>query len=275
MKLKPALMGLKTILGLKKLGYFIPYRYAATSVDNRKVYLPIKVTMDKHVGNFEKHIHEIEKYRDDLLNINGGDLEKAGWQQDWYPRLDAATAYTMVRRFKPKRILEIGSGHSTRFMYRAVVDRDLNTEITAIDPAPRASISALPVKIYQTILQDVELELFDTLKPGDFLCIDSSHILMPGTDVDIVLNHILGGLPSGVIVFFHDIFLPYPYPDSWKWRGYNEQNAISALLQGGYEPLFASQYALKNMSEQLKESVINELPLIDNAPESGLWLRKN
>ncbi len=267
-------MGLKTVLGINKLGYFTPYRYAATSIDKHACYLPIKDIMDKHRSSFKGHLQVIEKYREDLLNIDGQGADEARWEQDWYPRLDAASAYAMVRRFKPKRIFEIGSGHSTRFMYRAVLDGGLKTKITAIDPAPRASISALPITLHQTTLQEVDLDIFHTLKDGDFLCVDSSHILMPGTDVDIVINHILGELPSGVIIFFHDIFLPYPYPVSWEWRGYNEQNAVSALLQGGYDPIFSSQYALQNMGSQLEKTVINELPLNDNAPESGLWLRK-
>ncbi|MEH6632945.1 MAG: class I SAM-dependent methyltransferase [Halopseudomonas aestusnigri] len=274
MKFKSVIMGLKTVLGINKLGFFIPYRYAATSIDKRACYFPIKDLMDRHRNAFKEHLQAIEKYRNELLSIDGQGVDKARWEQDWYPRLDAASAYAMVRRFKPKRIFEIGSGHSTRFMYRAVLDGGLKTKITAIDPAPRASISALPISLHQTTLQEVDLDIFRTLKDGDFLCVDSSHILMPGTDVDIVINHILGELPSGVIIFFHDIFLPYPYPDSWEWRGYNEQNAVSTLLQGGYGPIFSSQFALQNMGPQLENTVIKELPLNDNAPESGLWLRK-
>ena len=195
--------------------------------------------MDNHRTDFKKHLLAIEKYRKELLAIDGQGPDKARWEQDWFPRLDAASAYTMVRRFKPKRIIEVGSGHSTRFLYRAVVDGALSTDITSIDPAPRASISALPITLHQSTLQDVDLNIFNALKSGDFLCVDSSHILMPGTDVDIIINHILGNLPSRVIVFFHDIFLPYPYPQSWDWRGYNEQNAVSALLHGGYDVMLS------------------------------------
>ena len=45
-----------------------------------------------------------------------------------------------MRETKPARIVEVGSGHSTRFMARAVRDGGLATAITAIDPAPRADI---------------------------------------------------------------------------------------------------------------------------------------
>ena len=65
----------------------------------------------------------------------------ARWDQDWFPRLDAAIAYSLVRERKPRRIVEVGSGHSTRFLAEAIADGGLATELTAIDPAPRADIA--------------------------------------------------------------------------------------------------------------------------------------
>ena len=60
--------------------------------------------------------------------------------QDWFPRLDAAAAYAMVRRARPSRLVEIGAGHSTRFMAQAVADGGLATQIVCIDPRPRIAI---------------------------------------------------------------------------------------------------------------------------------------
>ena len=66
---------------------------------------------------------------------------------------------------------------------------------------------------------------------------------MPGTDVDWLLNRILPALDAGVLIHVHDVFLPDPYPAGWAWRGYNEQQALAALLQGGgYAIRFASHY---------------------------------
>ena len=76
-------------------------------------------------------------------------------------------------------------------------------------------------------------ETLPDLAPGDVLSIDSSHILMPGTDVDILLNRVLPALPAGVLVHIHDVFLPDDYPPAWSWRGYNEQLGVAALVQGG------------------------------------------
>ena len=85
--------------------------------------------------------------------------------------------------------------------------------------------------------------MFEALEAGDILFIDSSHIAMPGTDVDRLFLDVLPRLAGGTLVHIHDIALPYAYPKIWAWRGYNEQLLAGALLQGGgYELVFASHY---------------------------------
>ena len=104
-----------------------------------------------------------------------------------------AVAYALVRERKPQRIVEVGSGHSTRILARAECGVG---EIVAIDPMPRTDIVGLPgVRVVPSTLQAAPAEVFDGLKAGDVLFIDSSHILMPGSDVDILLNRVLPRLP--------------------------------------------------------------------------------
>jgi len=105
--------------------------------------------------------------------------------------------------------------------------------------------------------------------------IDSSHILMPGSDVDYLLGHVLPRLPAGVLVQFHDIFLPDDYPVSWAWRGYNEQQGVLPLiLSGDWEVIFASRFVATRAKKMLADSVVGSLPLEAEAIESALWLRK-
>jgi len=109
------------------------------------------------------------------------------------------------------------------------------------------------------LLSDSHPPMFDALEAGDVAFFDASHVPMPGTDVDLIVNGILPRLRPGVLVHFHDIFLPDAYPSEWAWRAYNEQNAIAPLLTaGGYDVLFSSRYALTRMAPDR---------------ESSLWLR--
>ena len=159
----------------------------------------------------------LEHIGPDLLKIEADAKAPAPrWGQDWFCGLDAAMLYTLIRAQAPKRIIEIGCGHSTRFAKRAIQDGGLATEFIAIDPQPRADLGGLEIRFERTTLQSADPALFDALQAGDMLFVDSSHILMPGTDVELVLTEILPRLPVGALVHFHDMFLPEPYPDSWE-----------------------------------------------------------
>src|SRR5687768_18416406 len=98
----------------------------------------------------------IEQYAPALESIGSASPPSPRWDQDWFPRLDAAAAYAMVRSLRPRRIVEVGSGHSTRFLARALADGGLDTKITAIDPRPRARITGLPVEWLQTHVETLD-----------------------------------------------------------------------------------------------------------------------
>ena len=197
------------------------------------------------------------------------------WGQDWFPRLDGAALYAIVRHGAPQRILEVGSGHSTRFLAQAVADGGFACTITCIDPQPRADIGRLPVTLHRRLFAAADAALADGLAPGDILLIDSSHVAMPGSDVDLLLNAVLPRLQPGVLVHLHDIFLPDPYPAGWGWRGYNEQVAVAGLLHGGgYAVRFSSHYLATRQAGRVAQGVVGQLPLAAGAWESSLWLEK-
>lgn len=214
------------------------------------------------VASIESYAAELEAIRPDAPP------PAPRWNQDWFPRLDAAAAYAMVRTLEPRRIVEVGSGHSTRFLARAVADGRLDTRITAIDPAPRATLEGLNVRWLRQPVQEMELDVFAALEERDILFIDSSHQLKPGSDVEFLLDKVLPRLAKGVRVHFHDIFLPDPYPAAWAWRRYNEQEAVAPLIGAGFEMEFSSHGAGK------LNGVLARLPLKARAIESSLWLRK-
>ena len=270
-------LGLPTVLGLARRGFFIPYRYASevAAPEQRPPYHPIETMMSAREDAFRELIAAIDGYAGDLEAIGGEPPPAPRWRQHWFPRLDAACAYTLVRQHGPARLVEVGAGHSTRFFARAVADGGHPTRITVIDPAPRADITRIGVEALRGTIQRVGDAPFATLAPGDVLSIDSSHILMPGTDVDILLNRVLPALPVGVLVHIHDMFLPDDYPPAWSWRGYNEQLGVAALLQGGgWRILWSSRYVTTRLADGLEATVVARLPLAPDAYEASLWLEK-
>lgn len=259
-----------------KPGIFIPYRHVKSVRPVAGGYPAIGELFTARRAAFEQTLDAIDRQRAGLKAIPAeATAPSARWNQDWFPRLDAACAYALVRERRPRLVVEIGSGHSTRFIARAAADDGGSTRIVAVDPEPRAPISLPGVEHIRATLQDAGGAPFDQLQSGDILFVDSSHVLMPGSDVDIVLNRLLPALPSGILVHLHDVFLPEAYPQEWTWRGYNEQNAVAAMLQGGvWQPVFASRYARKAHAERLARSVVAELPLWPGAFETSLWLEK-
>jgi hypothetical protein len=264
-------MGLSTLFGRPR-GFFIPHRYAAAA--QPCAYPALEASFAGSIGAFEAVLADLETYRERLLGMRGP-APQPRFDQEWFPTLDAAAGYAVVRRARPGRIVEVGSGHSTRFLARAIADEALATELLCIDPAPRAALRGLALRWVEEVVQRAPQGCFSALRPGDILFVDSSHILMPGTDVDWLLNRILPAVAAGVIVHFHDVFLPDPYPEGWTWRGYNEQQAIAALLQGeAFDCLFASHYVATRLAARLERGVLAELPRPAAALESSLWLVK-
>jgi hypothetical protein len=57
-------------------------------------------------------------------------------------------------------------------------------------------------------VQDIDLDFFSQLDPGDILFIDSSHTVKIGGDVNYLFLEVLPRLKPGVIVHVDDIFFP-------------------------------------------------------------------
>ncbi len=111
----------------------------------------------------------------------------------------------------------MGSGVSTYCMLEALNRNRRETgssyQLVSIEPHPSERLQALPqIDLVKRNVQSVAIELFTSLGKGDFLFIDSSHTVKPGGDVNFLILEVLPRLRAGLIVHFHDIYLPYDYP---------------------------------------------------------------
>lgn len=261
-------MGLATLLGVPR-GFFSPYRYAEGVAPI--AYPELERIFQAAEPAFADVLGEISTYRARLSEFDGPP-PRPRWDQYWFPRLDGAAAYAIVQMTKPRRIVEVGSGHSTRMLAQAAADAG-GAEITCIDPAPRAALKGLDVTWREGVLGAGDLPLFDSLEAGDIAFFDGSHLLWPGTDVDLILNRILPALRPGVLIHLHDISLPDPYPIEWAWRGYTEQLGLGGWIAGqGVKLVFSSQYVRTRMA--VEEAILG-LPMPEGALETSLWLRRS
>ena len=188
--------------------------------------------------------------------------------------LDAAIDYAVARAFRPERVIEVGCGRSTQVLAKAVGDNGRGA-IVGLDPAPRLDIAGLPVTFHRRVLEPGDAALVAELGADDVLFIDSSHILQPGTDVDIQLNILLPALRPGVLVHVHDVFLPWGYPQEWGPRNWNEVSGlIPWISSGAFEIVFPSFYLLRERPEELRGAMPGFFPTIADPVAGSFWMRK-
>jgi len=217
--------------------------------------------------------------------------EKTGVPYDYYVHngmfeaVDAEILYCMIRHFKPSRLIEIGSGYSTLLVAKALLNNkknhnDYSYEFTAIDPFPnrilRKGITGLSRLVPEPV-QKVPLAEFEKLREKDMLLIDSSHVLKIGSDVEYEYLEILPRLNKGVLVSFHDIFLPAEYRKGWVMRDHcfwNEQYLLQAFLafNSSFRILWAGSYMHLIHSEKLRDA----FPSYDQERDwpGSFWIRK-
>ena len=173
----------------------------------------------------------------------------------FFGTVDAEILYCMIRHFKPRRIIEVGSGYSTRVSAKAVLknreeEQQDECELMAIEPFPDSSlIRGYPglSRLVTRRVQDIPPSEFDRLVENDILFLDSSHVLATGTDAQYEYLTILPRLNPGVLVHIHDIFLPMEYPRAWVMgmhRFWNEQYFLQGFLMRNqaFEILWAGYY---------------------------------
>lgn len=202
-----------------------------------------------------------------------------------FESVDGEILYCMIRYFKPKKIIEIGSGNSTFLSAQAILknreeDNSYKCELIAIDPYPKDVLkTGFPglSKLIPTEVQDVPLSEFSKLKANDILFIDSSHVLKIGSDVQYEYLEILPRINKGVIVHIHDIFFPVEYPKKWvleDFRFLNEQYLLQAFLafNHSFEVLWAGCYMHLKYPDKL-EAAFSSYKRGKTLPGS-FWIRR-
>ena len=200
-----------------------------------------------------------------------------------YAHADGLVLFAMLMNYKPKRIIEVGSGFSSALMLDTN-DKFLNNSInfTFIEPYPGMTLTKLLRKedyantaVRESMVQNVKPEIFSTLQENDILLIDNSHVSKTGSDVNYLMTEVLPTLNKGVLIHIHDIFYPFEYPQEWLFDlrlNWNEIYTVHnfLLFNNAFEIVFFSDF----MQQKLKEENYPGLPLFLKDRPGSLWLRK-
>jgi predicted O-methyltransferase YrrM len=213
----------------------------------------------------------------DITQPLGGPRYKANNRM--YGPADGAIYRAMLRHFRPGRVIEVGSGYST-VLALDVADEPgglPNLQLTCLEPYPGRLRSLLRptdygrVSILRQPAQDVDVTVFQELGSGDFLFIDSTHVVKAGSDVAWLFLHVMPHLTPGVIVHVHDLFWPFEYPEQWlrERRDWTEAYLVHAFLSGNahWEILLFCSWLWQRHPELVPGHLRCEQP-------GSLWLRR-
>jgi hypothetical protein len=181
------------------------------------------------------------------------------WEGGQFSYSDAMAYYTMIRTRRPKTIVEIGSGWSTRIAQMACARNGMG-RIVCIEPYPGEFLEALQgIEVVRRRAQDVETGFFnDLLRDGDMLFIDSTHTVRHDSDCLHIYLRVLPALTADLVVHVHDIYLPDTLSlsqmrdDQLFW---NEQYLLYAYLRTNprTRPFYGSRYHARRNPELLDQ----------------------
>jgi len=196
--------------------------------------------------------------------------------------VDAELLYALVRQSRPRRVIEVGAGYSTRFIAAALRRNAQDgpaAEFVTIDPSGAQALQHID-GVTRHIADRVEalpLSTFAQLAAGDMLFIDSPHVVTVGGAVPYLMLEVVPRVAPGVIIHVHDIFLPEAYPTSWvmeDFRFYTEQYLLQAFLafNTSFEVLLMANYLHTTHPDALAAAITSYDRTRDQP--GSFWMRR-
>ena len=215
-------------------------------------------------------LNELSTYRDELTTLD------FDFNNGFFSGFDAAVYYSIVRHIKPRRIIEIGGGYSTRIAAKALAVNQTGI-LTCIEPYPeeRLTRADLKVELITKRVEEIDVDFFSCLEANDILFIDSSHTVKFGSDVCYEFLEIMPRLARGVWVHVHDIFFPHDYPAEWlmnRRMALNEQYLLEAFLS--FSKTFSVEIANYWLCLEHLDDAARLWPKVSIDRASSFWMKR-
>ena len=260
-------------------------RDSADRIFSASEVLDIDTNIDKQFQLLEKFKTMRSDFPYDFLNAKENEkLRYRFTKRPQYRYSDVMFLYHVIRHLEPQQIVEVGSGASSAVMLY-INDLFFNSSIKFkfVEPYPERLYGFLNDQdlnnstIITEKVQDVPMDVFQSLKENDILFIDSSHVSKVGSDVNHIFFNILPRINKGLWIHFHDIFYPFELPMHWilqNSRFWNESYLLRAFLMNNdaYEIMLFNTLLHKEFRNWFEK----EMPecLIDEADTGSIWIRK-
>lgn len=239
--------------------------------------------------NMTGQMATLEKFRfaDELATLNGSAVNEHVYRYENQNRMfaegDADALYSFIRAYKPATVIEIGCGQSSIVAELALrknhaEDAGPSPRHICFEPFHNGWLHGIGADFRALRVEQVDLSIFQDLKPNDMVFIDSTHVLRPQGDIEHEFLRILPLLPAGVLVHIHDIFTPRDYSQKFlreDRRFWTEQYVLEAFLSHNrdYEILLA----LNDLHAQREPKLYEALPILADHPQAqpgSFWIRR-
>ena len=197
-----------------------------------------------------------------------------------YDRVDAELLYAILRWARPARYVELGSGYSTLVAAEALAanaagGREAKLECDDPFPSPHVRGSGRPRGARSRGVGSGTARGRGERACGRGRAV-RRHLAhgQVGGDVNRIVLDLLPLAAPGVLVHFHDVFLPAEYSRGVRGAHYwNEQYLIQAFLSGnrGWEVMVGAQ-AIVRAAPQRVGSLIDSYH--DGVSPGALWIRR-
>lgn len=259
---------------------------------------PCKEDIERHlhndfldVSNIELNVEGQKSLLEEMTNLSKDidfedlkedikDNKHYYFKNEWFGEGDGMFLNMFLRKFQPKKIIEIGSGFSTAMMldtYKYYLKKDI--DLTCIEPYPDRLYELVQesdkLQIIDKQLQDISYEsITNELNVGDLLFIDSTHVMKYGSDVLYIFNKMLPNLKKGVFVHFHDI--AYPFENFKHWieggRNWNEVYFLKQFL--AYNNAWDIVLWPNMMWKINKEYLMKNFPKMEKSVGASIYLKR-
>lgn len=171
-----------------------------------RTYASVQEVLERWDGTIKQHVKLQEQHKELVALLHQKTPEAFGEMGF----SDLLALYTMLKRYQPERVLEIGSGASTWWIRHALPC----TDFIVVDPAVRETyVKDCASTLVPEHFEDVWDKL-PPLFPGDLLFYDGSHLVVPGSDAVVLYLEYIPRLPKDVLIQVHDCFAPDDVPEA-------------------------------------------------------------
>jgi hypothetical protein len=239
----------------------------------------IKINESEQIEFLQNNTKNLNKflYKESLTNQKF----RYHFPNNMFGKGDALSLFLIIENFRPKRIIEIGSGFSSSVMLdlnEHLYNNKINLDF--IEPYPERLNSLIKVKdrktcnVHVNFVQDIPIDFFQSLRANDILFIDSSHVSKIGSDVNYLFFDVIPNLKKGVIIHIHDVMYPFEYPEEFIDYGiyWNEAYFLRSFLSfnGAFEIILWNDFLFKENHEEIK--TID--PLFSAIGGGSIWIKK-